>query len=388
MAARFPLPAVLPQPFSGRSEKGRTMPPRRTRILVVAHDEKSDWRWLSARMDPEKYEWDFLFLGAGDSSARRLLLALLMPRRLSRYDVVVSFEYFVSFGVNLRLWLLRSRARHICYSFNQSRRLLKFGNRLLDGWINAVFDRARLFVVHSRREQSLFSEIHDLDPRKFYFAHFALRTPTVRPDVFSKSKDKYVCLIGRNNRDIRCFVEALDGLGLKGVVITDRRNADPVADRDGISVHYDLDTNACLDCIRHALANVILVKDDARGAGHITAVQAMLLGKPQVISDVAVLRDYFVDGRHGITVPTGDVAAARRAIAHLLDHPEKASEYGENARRHAETWFSEDREARQVERIIDAVAADQPLPACDPTWLEAHTALQQTAAAVKAATGT
>ena len=46
----------------------------------------------------------------------------------------------------------------------------------------------------------------------------------------------------------------------------------------------------CLNYVAGSFAHLVLVADANRGAGHISAVSAMLLGKPQIFSDVAPLK--------------------------------------------------------------------------------------------------
>ncbi len=201
--------------------------------------------------------------------------------------------------------------------------------------------------------------------------------PKGKSNLFSRFGRPYVCLIGRNNRDVETFVAALSGLDIDGVVIA---NTEPPAESswpDNIHVYTDLAMADCVDCLRNAVANVVLVKDAGRGAGHITTVLAMLLGKPQIVSDVAPLQDYFIDGQHGIGVPVGDISAVRTAIQIIHENPEKAASYGQKARQYAEKWFGERREALQLEAILSAVLNGDTVPSCEASWLAEYAALTE-----------
>ena len=353
---------------------------RPIRVLIVSPHDKTAWRWITGLLDPDAYEWTFRFLGA-QSTVKRLFRAFFLPTRLSRYDIVISPEYFVSFGICARLFFTRATTPHICYSFNQSRRLLKFGRPWLDRLVNRIFSTAALFVVHSRHERAQFNRLHDIDLGKLYFSHFAITLPEFRPDIFSQFDKPYVCMVGRNNRDIATFMAAMSGLDIAGVVITSRKAQDAELETpENVSIYYDLDLNACLDCLAHATANVTLVKDGERGAGHITTVFSMLLGKPQIVSDVPSLVDYVVGGRHGISVPLGDVAATRAAIREIVDRPDLAAQYGAAAKRYADAWFGEEREAKQLGLLIRNVLEDAKTQACDATWLAEFCSLRDQAA--------
>jgi len=340
------------------------------KTLIVTPAPKSSWRWITGHFLDKRFEWTFRFLDTA-SSLKRVIRAFRLHDRLSRYDVVISFDYFVSFGICARFFLSRAKTKHICYSFNRSRRVLQSGIAVFDRLINRIFGRADLFVVHSRHERELFHRMHEIPFEKLRFSHFAISVPKGKSNLFSQFDLPYVCLIGRNNRDVETFVAALSDLDVAGVVITNAETPDKNSVPDNIHVYRDLAMADCVDCLRHAIANVVLVKDADRGAGHITAVLAMLLGKPQIVSDVTPLQDYFIDGQHGIGVPVGDVSAVRAAIRTLLNDPVQSGTFGVNARRYAERWFGEQREARQLEFLVAAVLAGDAIPACDPEWEQA-----------------
>ncbi len=71
----------------------------------------------------------------------------------------------------------------------------------------------------------------------------------------------------------------------------------PIQNWPNVLVLKDRPMEECLNYIAGSFAHLVLVIDESRGAGHISAVSAMLLSKPQIFSDVAPLSDYLLDGR-------------------------------------------------------------------------------------------
>jgi hypothetical protein len=47
--------------------------------------------------------------------------------------------------------------------------------------INRIFRRCNLVIVHSRREMTLFSQIHAIPPDRFYFSMRAFDLPKIIP---------------------------------------------------------------------------------------------------------------------------------------------------------------------------------------------------------------
>jgi glycosyltransferase involved in cell wall biosynthesis len=275
-------------------------------------------------------------LGVPDASSVARMRGGFSIKNPSQYDLIVSNEYYLAFGVNLRLLLTGCPAAHIIWGLNQSRRLLdiKYSER----FVSWVFNRANRVVTHSAHETDLFARVHNIDRCKFRFAHWGYDLPHISETIFSQPRSApYVCLIGRNNRDIETFCKGLAGTGVRGIIIASGipDNLLTSIQEFDVEVHQDLDLNACLDCIRNALANVVLVKNDERGAGHITVVSGMLLGKPHIMTRARVLADYCEHNVHGLTVEMHSVDSFRKAVQHLLAHPDVRSNMGRAAREFA-----------------------------------------------------
>src|SRR2546428_11547738 len=75
----------------------------------------------------------------------------------------------------------------------------------------------------------------------------------------------------------------------------------------------------------------------------ITAVlEAMSMGKAVVVSATEGLRGAVDDGRTGLAVGAGDVAALRDALGHLMADPGERRRLGENAPRGAGRRYAAD----------------------------------------------
>jgi hypothetical protein len=109
-----------------------------------------------------------------------------------------------------------------------------------------------------------------------------------------------------------------------------------------------------------SLFNVVPLLDNSTGAGHMTFVHAMQLGKPQIVTDVEGTNDYFFDGVHGFRVPPEDVEAMRGAIRKLLEESETRARFAISARAFADHWLSEAAAARSAREVIGEWADGKP----------------------------
>jgi glycosyltransferase involved in cell wall biosynthesis len=85
------------------------------------------------------------------------------------------------------------------------------------------------------------------------------------------------------------------------------------------------------------------------------AVEAMLVGRPVVASDVGGLRDVIDHGTTGLMVPPGDPGALAQALDRLLDDPETRQRMGKMGRQHARQFEAAAVAPRIVEVLDDVV---------------------------------
>lgn len=296
-----------------------------------------------------------------DFAPLRGLLQVFRHPDLSSYDVVAAAEYHLAWAVCLRLLLHRHSPKVAALSFNQSRRLVLTGIHLIDRLLNRIWRRASLFLVHSRQEVELFSELHDIPRDRFVFSHWGYDLPAHDSSKTKVPEVPYVTMIGRNNRDIATFCAAVERAGVSGVLITaaymlDRSTPGEVPN---VTILTDRPMEECLSYVEGSFAHLVLVTDAERGAGHISAVSAMLLGKPQIFSDVSPLQDYLSDGVNGIAVPIADVESVVVAIRRLHHDRCLSERLGRNGRDFALEHLSYDASST---RAADALLALVPKP--------------------------
>jgi glycosyltransferase involved in cell wall biosynthesis len=277
-------------------------------------------------------------------------------RRFADYDVIAASEYFLTWAVCLRL-LFRSRPKVVALSFNQSStRMVRTGIRPIDWILNRVWRRIALFTVHSHAEARLFAGLHDIPINRFVFLHWGFDLPDFSGANVELPDKPYVIMVGRNNRDIATFCEAVERAGVQGVLITASYMLNGLSTKSVANVRILVDRpfEECLSYVNASFAHLVLVSDAERGAGHISAVSAMLLGKPQIFSDVEPLADYLIDDFNGIAVAVGDADAVAGAIRYLKDDSRLTERLGSAGRSFALEHMSAHRSAR---RTADALVA-------------------------------
>jgi glycosyltransferase involved in cell wall biosynthesis len=105
--------------------------------------------------------------------------------------------------------------------------------------------------------------------------------------------------------------------------------------RDRVRMLGFLDESAKVDLLRRAWLHVLTSSKEGWG---ISNLEAAACATPSVVSDAPGLRESVVDGRTGLLVPHGDVAALTEALGRLLTDSESRQRMGRQAREFAETF--------------------------------------------------
>jgi glycosyltransferase involved in cell wall biosynthesis len=87
----------------------------------------------------------------------------------------------------------------------------------------------------------------------------------------------------------------------------------------------------------------------------LSAVEAMLAGRPVVATDVGGVAELVVHGATGLLVPRGDPEALSRSIRTLLDDPERRQRMGAEGRALARERYSPGAMAHRFEVLYDEV---------------------------------
>lgn len=109
------------------------------------------------------------------------------------------------------------------------------------------------------------------------------------------------------------------------------------------------------ELLRTVWANVYPSPKEGWG---ITNLEAAACGTPAVASDSPGLRESVADGRTGVLVPHGDVAALARALEELARSPERVERLGTQALEFAR-GFTWDRTADETEAHLQSVIASR-----------------------------
>ncbi len=95
----------------------------------------------------------------------------------------------------------------------------------------------------------------------------------------------------------------------------------------------------------------IIMMPSTHEAFPLVALQASLMARPVIATRVGGLSEIIIHGETGLLVDCDDFGALAQAVALLLDHPHKAVQMGEAARKRASRMFSFERHVNAYETL-------------------------------------
>jgi glycosyltransferase involved in cell wall biosynthesis len=258
--------------------------------------------------------------------SRQIRRAWALLRRASEYAAVITLGDFEGLVV---AWLekLRGRGRpaHVMYDC-----LWYGGSGLKRWWMRSCLKQVDRCVVWASVERRRYANAYNVDLEKFVFVphHHTLHHFTVEV-----GDEAFVFTGGNQDRDWKLFLDAVRDLNIPCILATNR-----LWQLEGISIPPNVRVlSATPQEFRRLMAKATLVVMPMRAnllhaGAQQSILNAMLMGKPVILTDPEGGADYIDSGITGQLVPYGDVASLREAIELLWDHRDRARIMGERAR--------------------------------------------------------
>jgi glycosyltransferase involved in cell wall biosynthesis len=315
-----------------------------------------------------------------------------------RFDVIVTDGEHIGLPLALLLKLSRSGVAHVTIGH----RLTALKKRPFFTWLKA-HSHINLIALHSRQQYELALRELGIPAERM-----ALIPYQVDADFWCAQaafEERLICSAGLEFRDYPTLVRAVEGLDVEVVIgaashWSKRRNT--AAEHTlPANVHVSAFNYAALRDVYARSSIVVVPLDDIDfQAGVTTILEAMAMSKAVIVTHSLGQTDVIEDRRQatrgsvprvrppsmvrtfaeqagipieptGFYVPPDDPAALRRAIEHLLAHPEERRRLGRAGRETVERLLTVDHFAERIRQLVDAAAGQQ---ATAPVWSPAPSA--------------
>lgn len=219
------------------------------------------------------------------------------------------------------------------------------------------------FVVHTRREIEIYSEWLGLPADRFEFLPY--QVPDIPIEYEEDQQTPFITSLGSAHRDFPTLFEAVKQLNIKTVVATGKGAVEGMTIPEQVELPFGISKAECLRLGQQARLNVVPLqpKEGVTAAGQVTLVEAMIMGRPLIVTNFYGAEDYIIHGETGWLVEPNSLESMTEAIDLLWNDDALRQKLGENARAYALEHFSDPCAGRHLERILNQVAENRNTPA-------------------------
>lgn len=333
---------LIAAPFSREAEDqwlGEFVPGHRHRFSSVPARYEHD----RSRLTTTARDWlDFYRHGSR---------ALAAARAADQRTGIITCFPQIPFILGLRQRLSFGKVPVLAWDFNVGnlptgvkRRISRFALASIDS-----------FVVHSRAEVSVYSEWFALPEHRLHFV--PLQTP-IRPITLAEDRDNpFILSMGSARRDYRLLFAVAAELGCRTVIVAAPHAVAGLEVPDNVEIQSGLNIQECHELLQRARLSVIPVANESTASGQVTLIDAMMYGRPTVVTAGPGSVDYANHEAEALLVPPGDCAAMKIAIARLWENEALRSRMGIAARRRVQQEFSDEAVGIVMGELLDRLAS-------------------------------
>jgi glycosyltransferase involved in cell wall biosynthesis len=220
------------------------------------------------------------------------------------------------------------------------------------------------YLIFSRAELQLYAEQMGMDPNRLHYIpcgdwHTARTEEEQTPDKGDPGFPRnYYFSGGYSNRDYLSLIRVFRGIKVPLVIVCSKLNTeiDDVGLPANVRVVRDVPSTIFDEYISRAKAGIVPLKRDTGSSGQTVVLRLMRFGKPIVVNDMAVIRDYIEPGVSAfVTRDLGNELAG--VIQEIEAHPEAAARIGQAAKARYEGSFSRTAVSERFRKILEETAS-------------------------------
>lgn len=285
------------------------------------------------------------------------LKAWCLFRKRSRHEVVVlggGAQVDLWYLVLQRLWpFVRRPVVKIDALWYKSDGFRHWAKRILFKWTDKVVDR---YVVWSRHEVMDYSKAFGLPPEKFVFSPYHTTVDLTRVSI---GHGEYLFSGGNFARDYKTLAHAVRDVGVKVILACSNKRALAGIEFPSNVTVVSVDHEEFMQLMAGSWINVVCLAGGLlHSGGQQTFLNAMVMGKPVIVTDPVGASDYIRHGVDGLLVHPGHPGELGRAIHTLLNDPALAVRIGHAARVKAAEWDTENHLSNVAHLALELASTD------------------------------
>ena len=326
--------------------------------ILVDFDSPDNWEFASTLASQTKEKWQVLkFIsnrnhGSIGQNIWRAIKYFYFPFKIfcqrKKYHRIIAWQQF--YGLILAFYLKFFRVTKapeiivMTFIYKDKQGLL---GRLYKRFVRYAITSSHIkyLVVFSKAEPEYYAHIFNLPKEKFRAMRLGIEDVEGQYDI---RDEKYYLAAGRSNRDYDFLVSAWKDKEYKCEIICDsykRASSSP-----GVLIKTNCHGEAYFKKLAGCHGVIIPLANKKISSGQLVILQAMMLGKPIIVTTNDSIADYLIDGQAGFVIEK-KAKALDKALAEMKN-PITYNELSVSARRCFEQYFTLAIMARKVSELI------------------------------------
>lgn len=255
--------------------------------------------------------------------------ALRIIKLYRHYKVVITADLRTGqlFGLFRKLFSLK-KPKHIMLELRLDDKRDTIIWKLKNWLQKYCFSSVDLIFVSTTIEIQSYSERLSINQNILKFLPF--HTNVVKPAIV-QNKNGYIFSAGRTGRDYKTLVEAVDGLDIQVIIVSDSKSIRGINLPENVTLYENIPYSRYRELLAACRIVVVPLEEHIYASGQVVILEGMALGKPVITTRSVGTVDYIQAGDNGMLTSAYNVNELRTAITSILDNADLELKLGNNA---------------------------------------------------------
>ena len=280
-------------------------------VILIDYDAPDDWEFHKAIEKATGTKWTVYKAVSNENHggvlqkliryAKYFLTPMKIAKNRNNYDKVLAWQQF--YGLILafyfRLMHVKESPEIVVLTFIYKPKKSLIG-KIYDKFMRYIVTSGyiKYFVVFSESEKRRYADYFDIPESQFVFETLGYEDKT--KDVPRLESEDFYLAAGRSNRDYKFLTEVWSKRKEKLEIICDTLNSKSVT--ENIKILTNCHDDDFFRELAKCRAVIVPLEDTHISSGQLVIIQAMMYGKPVIVTENDTVTDYIDSGRTGLVI--------------------------------------------------------------------------------------
>lgn len=280
-------------------------------VILIDYDAPDDWEFHEAIEKKTGTKWTVYKAVSNENHggilqkliryAKYFLTPMKIAKNRNNYDKVLAWQQF--YGLILafyfRLMHVKESPEIVVLTFIYKPKKSLIG-KIYDKFMRYIVTSGyiKYFVVFSESEKRRYADYFDIPESQFIFETLGYEDKT--KDVPRLESEDFYLAAGRSNRDYKFLTEAWSKRKEKLEIICDTLNLKSAT--ENIKILTNCHDDDYFRELAKCRAVIVPLEDTHISSGQLVIIQAMMYGKPVIVTENNTVTDYIDSGRTGLVI--------------------------------------------------------------------------------------